>query len=296
MPEENGKVVQQAVQQETKPEVSAEEYKKMAARLAELEKKEKNRTRSVYEVLSEIDCSDKVETKGDKVKLTYLSWAWAWGILLKNYPDATYTVYERKYTKRTAEIEEEGSYNFFTDGFTCWVKVGVTVNGVERIEQLPVMDNHHVSIPYNSITSFDVNTAIQRCLVKAIARHGLGLYIYAGEDLPDGVETKVEEEKKEEKAAPVKETKKVEKTLKPAAAAAKPTTNVEDVDSLSLVALKNRIGNKVASLQKAGKLEAYKNVLVAVCGEGTIFSVKTATEADIETVRKVLKELNKVEV
>lgn len=109
-----------------------------------------------------------------KNNLTYLSWAWAWGEIKKRHPDATYTVYENA----------EG-WNYHTDGRTCWVKTGVTVNGIEHIEYLPVMDYKNKSIPVENVTSFDVNKAIQRSLTKACARHGLGLYIYAGEDLPE---------------------------------------------------------------------------------------------------------------
>ena len=130
--------------------------------------------KSVFEVLSGIDVSGKTERKGN---LTYLSWAWAWGELLKAYPDSTYTIYENR----------DGLF-YHTDGKTAWVKTGVTVEGKEYIEFLPVMDNRNRSIPLDAITSFDVNKAIQRSLTKAVARHGLGLYIYAGEDLPEGVE------------------------------------------------------------------------------------------------------------
>ena len=66
----------------------------------------------------------------------------------------------------------------------------MTVNGIEHIEMLPVMDFKNSSIPLEQITSFDVNKAIQRSLTKAVARHGLGLYIYAGEDLPEGEDEK----------------------------------------------------------------------------------------------------------
>jgi hypothetical protein len=66
------------------------------------------------------------------------------------------------------------------------VKTGVTIEGLEHIEYLPVMDYRNVSIPLDKITSMDMNKAIQRSLTKAAARHGLGLYIYAGEDLPEG--------------------------------------------------------------------------------------------------------------
>jgi len=122
--------------------------------------------------LNNINVNDKTEKKNG---LTYLSWAWAWGEVKKLHPDATYTIYEN-----------EAGWNYHTDGKTCWVKTGCTVNGLEHIEYLPVMDFKNKSIPLEAVTSFDVNKAIQRSLTKALARHGLGLYIYAGEDLPEG--------------------------------------------------------------------------------------------------------------
>ena len=128
-------------------------------------------TENYFTELNAVDVSSKTEKKNG---LTYLSWAWAWGEIKKRHPDATYTVYE----------DREGRF-YHTDGKTCWVKTGVTVNGVEHIEYLPVMDFKNRSIPLESVTSFDVNKAIQRSLTKAVARHGLGLYIYAGEDLPE---------------------------------------------------------------------------------------------------------------
>ena len=109
-----------------------------------------------------------------KNNLTYLSWAWAWGEIKNRHPDATYTVYENA-----------DGWNYHTDGRTCWVKTGVTVNGIEHIEYLPVMDYKNKSISIENVTSFDVNKAIPRSLTTACARHGLGLYIYAGEDLPE---------------------------------------------------------------------------------------------------------------
>lgn len=127
--------------------------------------------KNYFEELNKVDVSKKVEKKNG---LTYLSWAYAWGELKKRFPDATYTVYEN-----------DKGWNYFTDEMTCWVKTGVTVNGIEHIEYLPVMDYKNKSIPLGSVTSFDVNKSIQRSLTKAVARHGLGLYIYAGEDLPE---------------------------------------------------------------------------------------------------------------
>ena len=130
--------------------------------------------------LNAVNVNDHTEKKNG---LTYLSWAWAWGELKKRYPGSYYTVYENK-----------DGWNYFTDGKTAWVKTGVTVvmgsdtpimRQLEHIEYLPIMDTRNRSIPAENVTSFDVNKAIQRSLTKACARHGLGLYIYAGEDLPE---------------------------------------------------------------------------------------------------------------
>ena len=129
---------------------------------------------SVFETLNKINVNGKTEKKNG---LTYLSWAWAWGEVKKAFPEATFTIYERD--------TQHGPVNYFTDGRTCWVKTGMTINGIEHIEELPVMDFRNNSIPYERVTSTDVNKAIQRSLTKAAARHGLGLYIYAGEDLPE---------------------------------------------------------------------------------------------------------------
>lgn len=126
---------------------------------------------SVFGILSVIDCKEHIEKKNN---MSYLSWAWAWQILKEKFPSATYTIYENK-----------DGLNYHTDGHTCWVKTGVTVEGIEHIEYLPVMDFRNASIPVSKVTSFDINKAIQRSLTKAVARHGLGLYIYAGEDIPD---------------------------------------------------------------------------------------------------------------
>ena len=133
-----------------------------------------------FELLSKVNVNGHTEEKNG---LTYLSWAWAWAEIKKADPLAQYTVYE----------DANGRF-YHTDGRTCWVKTGVTVGGLEHIEYLPVMNNRNQSIQLESVTSFDVNKAIQRSLTKAAARHGLGLYIYAGEDLPEGEEKPTEEQ------------------------------------------------------------------------------------------------------
>jgi hypothetical protein len=139
-----------------------------------------------FVALNTVNVNEHTEKKNN---LTYLSWAWAWAEVKKKFPDANYTIYE-----------DQNGCIYWTDGRTCWVKTGVTINGIEHIEYLPVMDFRNQSIKLENITSFDVNKAIQRSLTKACARHGLGLYIYAGEDLP--------EEDEEEKARLEEEAKK----------------------------------------------------------------------------------------
>ena len=136
--------------------------------------------KSVFETLNAVNCNEHTERKG---QLTYLSWAWAWAEVKKRYPSATYTIYE-----------DANGRPYFDDGRTCWVKTGVTIEGIEHVEYLPIMDARNQSITVDRVTSFDMNKSIQRSLTKACARHGLGLYIYAGEDLPESAEP-VEPEK-----------------------------------------------------------------------------------------------------
>ena len=116
----------------------------------------------------------------------------------KLYPDASYTIYENEIDDLLVHGEQafpiKRTVNYFTDGRTAWVKVGVTVDGQEHIEMLPVMDHRNKSIALNALDSFAVNKTIQRALTKAIARHGLGLYIYAGEDLPETVKEEKQSE------------------------------------------------------------------------------------------------------
>jgi hypothetical protein len=120
-----------------------------------------------YTELSRIDVSEHVEKKG---KFSYLSWAWAVDVLRKHDPSATWEV-----------IRFDGMPYMKTEcGY--FVEVAVTVKGITLSQIHPVLDNRNK--PIAKPNAFEINTSIQRCLVKAIALHGLGLYIYAGEDLP----------------------------------------------------------------------------------------------------------------
>jgi len=126
--------------------------------------------KSYFEKLVAINVKSKIEKKGN---LDYLSWANAWAYLKLEHSDAQRNVYE----------SPETGLNWFTDGVTGYVKVGIIVNNIEHIDYLPIKDFRQKSITVDKITSMDVNTAIQRATAKAIAMHGLGLSLYAGEDL-----------------------------------------------------------------------------------------------------------------
>jgi hypothetical protein len=130
------------------------------------------KTKTTFKTLTSINLKDKIEKKGMH---NYLSWSYAWAIVKDQYPDANRKVYESEATE----------LNFFTDGRTGHVKVGVTIEGVEHIDYLPIMDYNNKSLSVDNITSAAVNKAIQRSTVKAIAMHGLGLSLWAGEDLVD---------------------------------------------------------------------------------------------------------------
>tara|TARA_R110000851_G_scaffold99025_2_gene213902 strand:+ start:468 stop:995 length:528 start_codon:yes stop_codon:yes gene_type:complete len=132
-------------------------------------------TETVFEQLNKISVKGKTDTKG---KFTYLSWVYAWSELKKVAPDSTVKVYENL----------EGQPYFADGDIGVMVKVGVTVNGLEHINYLPCMNFSNKAIKASEVNMMDVNKAIQRATVKAIALHGLGLYIYAGEDLPEGEE------------------------------------------------------------------------------------------------------------
>ena len=127
--------------------------------------------KNTFTELASISVKDKIERKGN---FDYLSWANAWHMLKTKYPNAQRIVYESVQTE----------LNYFSDGSTAYVKVGIIINDVEHIDYLPVMDYRNNSIPLEKVTSMDVNTAIQRSTAKAIAMHGLGLSLWTGEDVP----------------------------------------------------------------------------------------------------------------
>ena len=123
--------------------------------------------KTVWQTLSAIDCSKQIEKKGS---LSYLSWAWAWSALMEHFPASSYTVLE-------PTVHSDGTYT---------VNISVTVSdgakAADRTMWLPVMDNRNNAIANPSARQISDTT--MRCLVKCIAMFGLGLYIYAGEDIP----------------------------------------------------------------------------------------------------------------
>jgi hypothetical protein len=135
--------------------------------------------KETYKKLASISIKGKTERKGN---LDYLSWANAWHLLKLEYPTAQRNMYENEHT----------GLNYFTDGKTGYVKVGVDVEGIEHIDYLPIMDFRNKSVMVDNITSFDVNKTIQRATAKAIAMHGLGLSLWTGEDVPEMVTAPIE--------------------------------------------------------------------------------------------------------
>lgn len=143
--------------------------------------------KSIFDKLSAINVNDKVEKKSN---LTYLSWAWAWAEVKKACPDATYEVLQDPYTNKPYFFDENLGYMVMTQ---------VTIQGESLEMWLPVMDGANKSMTNKSYTystrygdktveaatMFDINKTLMRCLTKNLAMFGLGLYIYAGEDLPE---------------------------------------------------------------------------------------------------------------
>ena len=128
---------------------------------------------SKFDELYALNVNEKTEKKNN---LTYLSWAWAWAEFKKAYPDANYEI-----------VKNPDGLPFFEskEGYMVYTKV--TADGLTYEMWLPVMDYKNKALQGNA-TMFDVNKTIMRCLTKNLAMFGLGLYIYAGEDLPEGEE------------------------------------------------------------------------------------------------------------
>lgn len=144
--------------------------------------------REKFQELYSLDVSKWIEKKND---LSYLSWANAWAEFKKIYPDATYRVCK----------DESGRCYFGDEEIGYMVYTNVTAGGLTYEMWLPVMDANNKAMKLKAykyatrrgeytveaITMFDINKAVMRCLTKNLAMFGLGLYIYAGEDLPEDI-------------------------------------------------------------------------------------------------------------
>jgi len=160
----------------------------------------------VFETLFSVNVNEHTEDKpsSNGTKLTYLSWPFAWAEVKRRYPDAHYEV--KKHDGLPYICDPETGYMVFTE---------VTIGGITHEMWLPVMDGSNNAMkktPYTiktksrditvrPATMMDINKAIMRCLVKNLAMFGMGLYIYAGEDLPVPEQEQIAEEKKQAEVA-----------------------------------------------------------------------------------------------
>lgn len=182
-------------------DISIDEIKSYIAN--ELEKVDAYLSDETFNVFNETDCSGHTtQKKSGNTMLTYLSWAWAWGEVLKYDPHATYEPLlfgDGVPYQRCGEL-----------GYLVWMRV--TIKGETKVMWLPVLDTHNATMkdePYSyqtsqgkqidvdAITVYDINKALMRCLVKCIAMFGLGLYIYQKEDMPEGARKKKEQEEED---------------------------------------------------------------------------------------------------
>jgi len=234
--------------------------------------------------LLKLNVQDHVEKKNG---LTYLSWAWAWAEALKADPTATFHV-------DTFQRADGTTIPYMEINGTAMVWVRTTLFGKEMTCFLPVMNSKNEPIKIagrkykdkygnekiEELDSFNVNTAIMRCLTKCLAMHGLGLYIYAGEDLPedDGVVPPP-------KAAP-KAEKPPEKTPAPPPPAAKPPANTEGDGgrfSINITAKPNATSQEWISLASEA-IETCMNMATSVEEVSQIWRVNPSLWDKIKTI------------
>ena len=195
---------------------------------------------TVFDELNAINVNDKTEKKkSGSTELTYLSWTWAWAEVKKRFPEAHYEI-----------VMHDGLPYVYDENTGYMVFTNVTIDGITHMMWLPVMDGankamknqpYTYSTKYNgektvdAATMFDVNKTIMRCLVKNLAMFGLGLYIYAGEDLP---EVEVEEQKTAQEVAK-KKLEKIDEVQLEALKAILAGNGIEEKTVLDLYKLKS---------------------------------------------------------
>lgn len=223
--------------------------------------------KSVFQTLNEVGFGENVEQKNN---FSYLSWAHAWTYLKKIYPDAQRIVYEHEHT----------GLNYFSDGTTAYVKVGIVVQGLEHIDYLPVMDYRNQSIQLAKITSSDVNKSIQRSTAKAIAMHGLGIQLWTGEDIPDMVM-----ESPIKTSAPVVAKPPVAKTSK-----AKEST--KDIASKPTLVINNDNDTMITNYMRTIFDQGLDNIFTQL---GKKYSITPKVKQEIESIYKQLEIDNNAE-
>lgn len=197
---------------------------------------------SKFEELYNLNVNDKTEKKNN---LTYLSWAWAWAEFKKAYPEATYEIV--KFDGLPYAVDQNTGYMVYTR---------VTADGLTHEMWLPVMDYRNKALQVGNATMFDINKTIMRCLTKNLAMFGLGLYIYAGEDLPEDETSKQADN---HKTAPNKAKKNFDPNKK---------INAATVEALEeLIAKTNSDRDAMLGFYGVDKLEDMTNAMANDCGE-----------------------------
>ena len=149
------------------------------------------KAKSLFDRLSAIDCHEHIEVvKTQGKEYNYLSWAWAWIQMKKNCPDASYDVCTHPQTMMPYFEAPSGAFVYTSvtaEGQTMkmWMPILDTRNNAMKSEPYAYTTASGKQVTVQAFTSFDVNKSIMRCLAKNIAMFGLGMYLYAGEDIPE---------------------------------------------------------------------------------------------------------------
>lgn len=225
-----------------------------------------------FNKLFAINCNDKTEKKNNgSTELTYLSWCYAWSEVKKLYPNARYEILKFGENKLPYVFDEKTGYMVFTR---------VEIEDIEHEMWLPVMDSANKAMkdkPYKytvkkfnaktkqyelvekevqPATMFDINKTIMRCLTKNLAMFGLGLYIYAGEDLPENVDN---EEPKNSAKTSAKTSAKSTKDYKQALLDKIKELNID----VNTYAKENKLSSKTTQEEAKGLLEKLVKGVVA---------------------------------
>lgn len=202
---------------------------------------------SKFEELYNLNVNNKTEKKNN---LTYLSWAWAWAEFKKVYPEATYEIV--KFDGLPYAVDQNTGYMVYTR---------VTADGLTHEMWLPVMDYRNKALQVGNATMFDINKTIMRCLTKNLAMFGLGLYIYAGEDLPEDETSKQADNHKTE-PAPKQQTSKSTKPTMINQEAILTITRLANDQGIELDSFVKSYGvNKLEEMTRQQSIKAYNDLI-----------------------------------